>query len=129
MTARTLRFEDKERKTIALHALAFYKVKKKCEISDPAVGDCFTAFFLFLLALLRGRAHQNLLTNDQRSWFTLPVMKPAVQQAGSRRAAVQVPDCAEKMDRGLCASHLQVHVHTLRRQVTLSRGLIDLQKI
>lgn len=26
MTARTLRFEDKERKTIALHALAFYKV-------------------------------------------------------------------------------------------------------
>lgn len=27
MTARTLRFEDKERKTIALHALAFYKVQ------------------------------------------------------------------------------------------------------
>lgn len=26
MTARTLRFEDKERKTIALYALAFYKV-------------------------------------------------------------------------------------------------------
>lgn len=26
MTARTLRFEDKERKTIALHALAYYKV-------------------------------------------------------------------------------------------------------
>ena len=127
MTARTLRFEDKERKTIALHALAFYKVKKKCEISDPAVGIVLQP--LFLLALLRGRAHQNLLTNDQRSWFTLPVMKPAVQQAGSRRAAVQVPDCAEKMDRGLCASHLQVHVHTLRRQVTLSRGLIDLQKI
>lgn len=25
MTARVLRFEDKERKTIALHALAFYK--------------------------------------------------------------------------------------------------------
>lgn len=28
MTARTLRFEDKERKTIALHALAFYKVQQ-----------------------------------------------------------------------------------------------------
>lgn len=47
-------------------------------------------------------------------------MKPAVQQAGSRRAAVQVPDCAEKMDRSLCMRI--IFTGTLRRQVTLSRG-------
>lgn len=45
MTARTLRFEDKERKTIALHALAFYKVgpgqitKWRCREGSALLDD------------------------------------------------------------------------------------------
>ena len=48
MTARTLRFEDKERKTIALHALAFYKVccrpKNMKKIDTNGVEGADTCF-------------------------------------------------------------------------------------
>lgn len=47
MTSRALRFEDKERKTIALHALAFYKVcvdELMCEVFFSLLGRRLTCF-------------------------------------------------------------------------------------
>lgn len=82
MTARTLRFEDKERKTIALHALAFYKVKKKMRDLKSSSGGLFLQPYFFVPACFIARESTPEFIDQRPTVMVYPARDETSRPAG-----------------------------------------------